>query len=44
MNLLEVIRTSGIDLIGMHAACSSDEYCLTFLDELPIKESNPLRP
>ena len=44
VNLLEVLRKKETDLIGMQVACSSEEYGLVYSDEIPIKESNPLRP
>ncbi|MBI2304639.1 MAG: GDP-mannose 4,6-dehydratase [Chloroflexi bacterium] len=43
VNLLEAIREAGIDPL-IHIAGSSEEYGLAYPNEVPIKESNPLRP
>lgn len=43
VNLLEVIRIEGIDC-SVHIAGSSEEYGLVYPEEIPIKETNPLRP
>jgi len=43
MNLLEAVRKSNCDPV-IHIAGSSEEYGLVHPDELPIKETNPLRP
>lgn len=42
-HLLEAIRKSNYDPV-VHIAGSSEEYGLVYPDELPIKETNPLRP
>lgn len=42
-NLLEAIRTSKGDP-SIQIAASSEEYGLVYPNELPIKETNPLRP
>jgi GDP-4-dehydro-6-deoxy-D-mannose reductase len=42
-NLFEAVRQAGIDPV-IQIACSSEEYGLVHPDELPIKETNPLRP
>jgi GDP-4-dehydro-6-deoxy-D-mannose reductase len=42
-NLFEAVRQVSIDPI-IQIACSSEEYGLVHPDELPIKETNPLRP
>lgn len=42
-NLFEAIRQAGIDPV-VQIACSSEEYGLVHPDEVPIKETNPLRP
>lgn len=42
-NLLEAIRKAG-DVEKMHFAGSSEEYGLVHEKEVPIKETNPLRP
>jgi GDP-4-dehydro-6-deoxy-D-mannose reductase len=42
-NLFEAVRQSGIDS-KIQIACSSEEYGLVHPDEIPIKETNPLRP
>jgi len=43
LNIFEAVRELKIDSI-IQVACSSDEYGLVKEDELPIKETNPLRP
>ncbi|MBI4320824.1 MAG: GDP-mannose 4,6-dehydratase [Chloroflexi bacterium] len=43
VNLLEAVREAEIDPL-IHIAGSSEEYGLVYPDEVPIKESNPLRP
>jgi|Deesub1362A_J573_1020465.scaffolds.fasta_scaffold02967_3 GDP-4-dehydro-6-deoxy-D-mannose reductase len=43
VNVLEAVRTVGIDA-KIHIAGSSEEYGYVRLEELPITESNPLRP
>jgi GDP-4-dehydro-6-deoxy-D-mannose reductase len=42
-NLFEAVRQVGIVPV-IQIACSSEEYGLVQSDELPIKETNPLRP
>lgn len=42
-NLFEAIRSLGLDPV-VQIACSSEEYGLVHPDEVPIKETNPLRP
>ncbi len=42
-NLFEAVRTLGLDPV-IQIACSSEEYGLVLPDEVPIKETNPLRP
>jgi len=43
VNLFEAVREWGGDPL-IHIAGSSEEYGLVFPDEVPIKETNPLRP
>ena len=43
LNIFEAVRELGIDP-WIQIACSSEEYGLVHEDELPIKETNPLRP
>jgi GDP-4-dehydro-6-deoxy-D-mannose reductase len=43
LNIFEGVRQAGIDP-WILAACSSDEYGKVEPDEIPIKETNPLRP
>src|SRR3989338_6654474 len=43
VNLFEAVRKSGIN-IPIQIACSSEEYGKVLPDEIPIKETNPLRP
>jgi GDP-4-dehydro-6-deoxy-D-mannose reductase len=42
-NLFEAVRQVGIDPV-IQIACSSEEYGMVHSDEVPIKETNPLRP
>ena len=42
-NLFEAVRRAQIDP-SIQIACSSEEYGLVHPDEVPIKETNPLRP
>jgi GDP-4-dehydro-6-deoxy-D-mannose reductase len=42
-NLFEAIRAHGLDPV-VQIACSSEQYGLVLPDEVPIKETNPLRP
>ncbi|MFW6125764.1 MAG: GDP-mannose 4,6-dehydratase [Chloroflexota bacterium] len=43
VNLLEAVRSTEIDPV-VHIAGSSEEYGLVLPEELPVKESNHLRP
>lgn len=43
INIFEAILEAGLDP-RIHIAGSSEEYGLVYPDEVPIKESNPLRP
>jgi len=43
LNIFEALRSLRIDA-GILVACSSEEYGLVFEHELPIKETNALRP
>src|SRR3989338_9046035 len=43
VNLFEAVRKSGIN-IPIQIACSSEEYGKVLPNEIPIKETNPLRP
>ena len=43
IHLFEAIREAGINPL-VHVAGSSEEYGLVLPDEVPMKESNPLRP
>ncbi|MGE5234090.1 MAG: GDP-mannose 4,6-dehydratase [Acidobacteriota bacterium] len=42
-NIFEAVRELALDPV-IQIACSSEEYGLVLPDEVPIKESNPLRP
>ncbi|HLD24532.1 MAG TPA: GDP-mannose 4,6-dehydratase [Patescibacteria group bacterium] len=42
-NVFESVRQAGIDPV-IQIACSSEEYGLVHPEEVPIKETNPLRP
>ena len=43
LNLFEAVRRIGLQC-RIQVACSSEEYGMVYADELPIKETNPLRP
>ncbi len=43
LNIFEAVRELDIEP-WIQIACSSEEYGLVHVDELPIKETNPLRP
>lgn len=43
VNLFEAVRQAGIDPL-IHIAGSSEEYGMVYPEEIPIKETNPLRP
>jgi GDP-4-dehydro-6-deoxy-D-mannose reductase len=43
VNLFEAVRSVGIDPL-LQIAGSSEEYGMVYPDEVPMKESNPLRP
>jgi GDP-4-dehydro-6-deoxy-D-mannose reductase len=43
VNIFEAVRRMGLKC-RIQIACSSEEYGLVHPDELPIKETNPLRP
>lgn len=43
LNLLEAVREAGLDPL-IQVAGSSEEYGMVYPDELPVKETNPLRP
>jgi GDP-4-dehydro-6-deoxy-D-mannose reductase len=43
INLFEAIRALDLDPV-VQIACSSEEYGMVLPDEVPIKETNPLRP
>lgn len=42
-NLFEAVRKAKLN-IPIQIACSSEEYGMVYPDEVPIKETNPLRP
>jgi len=42
-NLFEAVRALGLDPV-IQIACSSEQYGLVHPDEVPIQETNPLRP
>jgi GDP-4-dehydro-6-deoxy-D-mannose reductase len=43
VHLFEAVRAAGLDPL-IQIACSSEQYGLVYPDEVPIKETNPLRP
>ncbi len=44
VNIFEAIRTLGLKDCRVQLACSSEEYGMVLSSEIPIKETNPLRP
>ncbi len=44
LHLFEAVRKLHLKDVRLHVAGSSEEYGLVLPDELPIKETNPLRP
>jgi GDP-4-dehydro-6-deoxy-D-mannose reductase len=44
LNVFEALRESKLLDCWVQIACSSEEYGMVYPDELPIKETNPLRP
>ncbi len=42
-NLFEAVKRAKLDCV-IQIACSSEEYGMVYENELPIKETNPLRP
>jgi GDP-4-dehydro-6-deoxy-D-mannose reductase len=43
LNIFEAVRKSGLKT-KIQIACSSEEYGMVYKNEVPIKETNPLRP
>ena len=43
LNIFEAVRALSLDP-WIQIACSSEEYGMVYENELPIKETNPLRP
>jgi GDP-4-dehydro-6-deoxy-D-mannose reductase len=43
LNIFEAVRRIGLQC-RIQIACSSEEYGMVYADELPIRETNPLRP
>lgn len=43
VNIFEAVRRMGLKT-RIQLACSSEEYGMVYPDEVPIKETNPLRP
>jgi GDP-4-dehydro-6-deoxy-D-mannose reductase len=43
LNIFEAVRRIGLQC-RIQIACSSEEYGMVYSDELPIRETNPLRP
>jgi len=43
VNIFEAVRRLGLQC-RIQLACSSEEYGMVYPDEVPIKETNPLRP
>ena len=43
VNIFEAVRKLGLES-RIQIACSSEEYGMVYPDEVPIKETNPLRP
>ena len=43
-NILEAVRKMDNSIKSVQIACSSEEYGLVYPNEVPIRETNPLRP
>lgn len=44
LNIFEALRESKLENCWIQIACSSEEYGMVYPNEVPIKETNPLRP
>ena len=44
LNIYEALRESKLNDCWIQIACSSEEYGMVYPNELPIRETNPLRP
>jgi GDP-4-dehydro-6-deoxy-D-mannose reductase len=44
LNVFEALRESRLMDTWVQIACSSEEYGMVYPDEIPIRETNPLRP
>lgn len=44
LNIFEALRESKLQDCWVQIACSSEEYGMVYPDEIPIRETNPLRP
>ena len=44
LNIFEALRESKLMDTWVQIACSSEEYGMVYPDEIPIRETNPLRP
>jgi GDP-4-dehydro-6-deoxy-D-mannose reductase len=44
LNIFEALRDSKLFDTWVQIACSSEEYGMVYPDEIPIRETNPLRP
>jgi len=44
LNIFEALRESKLLDTWVQIACSSEEYGMVYPDEIPIRETNPLRP
>lgn len=44
LNIFEALREAKLKDTWIQIACSSEEYGMVYPDEVPIKETNPLRP
>lgn len=44
LNIFEAVRKANLLDTKIQIACSSEEYGMVYEEELPIKETNPLRP
>jgi len=44
LNIFESLRSNNLKDTVMQIACSSEEYGMVYDNEVPIKETNPLRP
>ncbi|HOO55926.1 MAG TPA: GDP-mannose 4,6-dehydratase [bacterium] len=44
LNIFEAVKDTGLTDTKIQIACSSEEYGMVYENEVPIRETNPLRP